>query len=93
MCHLVRDFVKQVTEIAYTWKADFHKSHGFDRAAQCVGPASAKPVKASLAGTGGSGKEGSGPAQCCGNGLGRHVFNSNRFECCADGKSREIGSC
>mgnify|MGYP006944991217 CR=1 FL=1 len=97
LCRLDISFSDRLYKMKKTWKSEYHAHNGFDRSESC---------KASVSRTGSNGeseKTGSGTGsgtgngesltKCCGNGLGRHIYRSDRMECCKDGTSKPIGSC
>ena len=95
ICRLDLNFIDGINELAYLWQENFHANNGFDRVATCADNSRKIAGPGSDPGAEKTGKQGvkTSNAQCCGRGLERQLFHTNRMECCEDGKPREIGTC
>ena len=77
LCRCESQFVNQIAKIQKTWTKKYHIDHGFNRKEQCQRRGTPNP----------------GEKKCCGQRLGFQLYNPDRKECCADGKTATIGTC
>ena len=95
LCRLDISFSDQLYKLKKTWKSQFHAANGFDRSEICKtsNPRISSGSISDEDDTRNRKESGDSVTQCCGSGLERHIFRSDRMECCKDGLSKPIGTC
>jgi len=92
VCRLDLEFTSQLVLLETSWNASFHVLNGFDKSSACQSHEPESFKKSSKSGTAKQLNR-SLKQDCCGIGLKRHLFKTDRFDCCPDGSTKPVGTC
>lgn len=93
LCRIDIEFSTNLFKLKKQWQPMFHSKNGFDRVETCQGSGAPSSGATDSSKTDRSLQDIELRTSCCGVGLGRHIFNKDRMECCEDGQSRPRGTC